>query len=362
MELKVTKEKISSTEVVFTDSNEQSVELDYILPDYFPEIFKILKCITIPHITSCDVSGDKLNYEMSVSIRILYCTENNDTVHFIEQKLNYSKKVELGVNVINPDVSIVPQVSYMNCRAVNQRRIDIRGAVSTSIIVTDIVENEIISDVNGGGVQLKKESVTYPSNHIKNKKNICISDEFDLGLSKPSILNIIRSDAVITSSDKKIIANKLIVKGEVCMNMLYTYCKEDKSGIEAMQFTLPFSQVIDMEGIDERFNCVINTEVVSCEIFPRSDGDGNSKIAECKVDILISCSAYRTSTAELAVDEYSTIYKTSDEKSNIKVEIPPKPINSICIIKNTLNSADEEIDCIYDAWCNVRTYTVQTDM
>ena len=57
MELKVTKEKVSSAEVIFAEINEHSVELDYILPDYFPEIFKILKCIATPNIISYEISG-----------------------------------------------------------------------------------------------------------------------------------------------------------------------------------------------------------------------------------------------------------------------------------------------------------------
>ncbi|MBQ3161700.1 MAG: DUF3794 domain-containing protein [Oscillospiraceae bacterium] len=361
MELKVTKEKISSAEVIFAETNEHSVELDYILPDYCPEIFKILKCIAIPHIISYEISGDKLNYEMTVSLRILYCAENSTAVQIIEQKLAYSKKIDLGKNVINPDVKFIPQISYMNCRAVNQRRIDVRGAVSIEATVTDVVLNDVITDVSGGGVQLKKSSITYPSDYIKNNKTINISDEFDLGSSKPPILNVIRCNAAITSSDKKIIANKLIIKGEICINMLYTYYKEDIDGIETMQFTMPFSQVIDMEGIDERFTCSVDMSVISCEIEPRSNGDGVSGMVECNVKICVSSSAYRTTTSDLIIDEYSTLYKTTDEKMGLKLELPPDAINSVCVVKNTLTSSDEEISCIYDAWCTIKNYTVHNN-
>ena len=34
---------IYTDEVVFDGQTEQGVELDYLLPDYYPEIFKILK-------------------------------------------------------------------------------------------------------------------------------------------------------------------------------------------------------------------------------------------------------------------------------------------------------------------------------
>ncbi len=361
MNLQISKEKISSSEVVFSDTNEQSVELDYTLPDYYPEIFKICKCITQPQIICCDISGDKLNYELALCIRIVYCAENSSAVHVIEQKMNYSKKLDIGRVCVNPELLVRPQVNYMNCRAVNSRRIDIRGAISTAVEVSDIISSEIITEVSGGNIQLKKTAFSYPSNQITVSKRITVSDEFDLGLSKPAIIDIIRSDAIIASTDKKIIANKLIVKGEIYVNMLYTCIKEDNDSVESMQFTLPFSQIVDMEGIDDRFECITDSEIVSCEIIPRSDGDGNSKIAECNVNIAVKCCAYRVSTSELAVDEYSTSFKTYSEKHTMKLEAVPQVVNSVCVVKNALVSQDEEIDCIFDAWCTLKNSVARTD-
>lgn len=354
MNLKITKEEISSTEVIFSDTNEQSIELDYILPDYFPEIFRILKCITTPRIISYSIENTKLTYEMSVCIRVLYCAENSNAIHTINQKLTYSKKIDIGKNCSAPEVLLTPQISYINCRPVNSRRIDIRGAVSTEITITDTCCKEAISDINGGNIQMKKHSLTYPSNHLKTTKQIVVSDKYDVGMSKPAIIDILRSDAIITSTDKKIIADKIIVKGEICINMLYTCLKDNIDNIEAMQFTLPFSQIIDLDGVDDRFDCNINTDLISCEINPYSDGDGNSKIAECIVNILISCSAYKTSTAEFVIDEYSTSYATSCERADITIEASPYYVNNVCVLKNTINVSENELDCIYDAWCTLK--------
>lgn len=361
MDFKVNREEIASAEVIFDDTQEQSVELDYVLPDYFPEIFKILKCMTVPKILSYDVSGDKLTYEMSVCIRVLYCGENSSAVQSVEQKLNYTKTVEFGRTAQNTRVSIIPKVDYINCRAVNSRRIDVRGAVSIKIKITDLNKKEIICDAFGGNIQLKKIPVTYPANRLHTSKRITVSEEFDLGMSKPPIVNILRSDAVIASNDKKVIANKLIAKGEVYINMLYSCQKDDTDSVEAMQFTLPFSQIVDLEGIDERFVCSVDTEIVSCDIEPRSDGDGNSKVANCTVVLLVDCSAYRTVSAELAVDEYSTSYKTDSIRSDIKIEVPPRQINASCVVKGSMEYSDGGIDCIYDVWCSIGSVTAKPD-
>lgn len=361
MDFKVNREEITSTEVIFDDTQEQSVELDYVLPDYFPEIFKIIKCMTVPKILSYDISGDRLTYEMAVCIRVLYCSENSSAVQSVEQKLTYSKTVEFGRTASCPRVSISPKADYINCRAVNSRRIDIRGAVSIKIRITDLCRKDIVCDAFGGNIQLKKIPVTYPANRLHTSKRITVSEEFDLGMSKPPIVNILRSDAVIASTDKKVIANKLIAKGEIYINMLYSCQKDGADSVEAMQFTLPFSQIVDLEGIDERFVCSVDTEIISCDIEPRSDGDGNSKVADCSVVLLVDCGAYRTVSAELAADEYSTSYKTDSMKSDIKIEIPPKQIASSCVVKGSMEYSDGGIECIYDVWCSINGVTARPD-
>lgn len=357
MDIKVNREEISAAEVIFDDTQEQSAELDYVLPDYYPEIFRILKCIASPSILSYSINGDRLTYELCVCVRVLYCSEDSSAVQSISQKLNYTKTADLGRTPSDPRVSISAKTDYMNCRAVNQRRLDVRGAVSIKIRVSDLDTKEIVCDAFGGGIQLKKIPVTYPANKLYATKRVNVTEEFDLGLSKPPITSILRSDAVVASSDKKIIANKLIAKGEVYINMLYSCVKDGNDCAEAMQFTLPFSQIIDMDGIDDRYNCTVRAEVVSCDIEPRSDGDGNSKVAECSLGILISCSAYRTANAELAVDEYSTAYKTQSEKSAVRIELPPQPINTSAVVKGALDHGEGGIDRIYDVWCTVSGVT-----
>lgn len=361
MDFKVNREEISTGQVIFDDIQEQSVELDYVLPDYYPEIFRILKCMTSPAVLSYSVNGDRLTYELAVCVRVLYCGEESSAVQSVSQKLNYTKTVDLGRMPSDPRVCIVPKTDYINCRAVNQRRLDVRGAVSVKIRVSDLETKEIVCDAFGGGIQLKKIPVTYPANKLYSAKRVNVTEEFDLGLSKPPIASILRSDAVVASSDKKIIANKLIAKGEVYINMLYSCLKDGTDSVEAMQFTLPFSQIIDMEGIDDRYNCSVQAEVVSCDIEPRSDGDGNSKVAECSLDIFIVCSAYRTANAELAADEYSTAYKTVSERADVRIELPPQSVNTSAVVKGTLDYGEGGIERIYDVWCTVSGVNARPD-
>lgn len=360
MEFKLNKEEILTAETILSTVQEQSVELDYVLPDYYPEIFKIIKCIVTPRAASYSLNGNKLTYDISVSVKVLYCAEGSSAVKVIEQKLMYTKTAEMGRAGENPNVTINMRTDYVNCRAVNQRRIDIRGAVSAEILVTDVSRSELISDAFGMDICVKKIPVSFPVNRLFTTKQISVSEELELGMSKPSIDSIIFFDAAVSSTDKKVIANKMVAKGELCINMLYTYSDGDSAGIEPMQFTLPFSQIIDFDGIDERFDCFVDADILSCEAEPKADGEGNTKVVDCNISLMIKCSAYRTASVELAVDEYSTKYGCSHSVSTVKIESMPQYINYSGIIRSSVDTADT-IDCVYCARCSIKSFTAVYD-
>lgn len=360
MEFKLNKEEILTAETILSTVQEQSVELDYVLPDYYPEIFKIIKCIVTPRAASYSLNGNKLTYDISVSVKVLYCAEGSSAVKVVEQKLMYTKTAETGRAGENPNVSINMRTDYINCRAVNQRRIDIRGAVSAEILVTDVNRSELISDAFGMNVCVKKIPVSYPVNRLFTTKQISVAEDLELGMSKPSIDSIIFFDAAVSSTDKKVIANKMVAKGELCINMLYTYSDGDNTGIEPMQFTLPFSQIVDFDGVDERFDCFVDADILSCEAEPKADGEGNTKIVECNISLMIKCSAYRTASVELAVDEYSTEYASNHTVSTVKIESMPQYINYSGIIRTSVDTG-EAIDCVYCARCGIKNYTASYD-
>ena len=169
MDLKLSKETIAVKETVLDNCYEQAVETDYILPDYYPDIFRVLKCRIMPRIVSHsiignDLSGDskKLSYELEAVIKVWYLSENSKVINCIEQKMSFSKSADAMISSSCPEISIIPKTDYVNCRVVNQRRLDIRGAVSTKIRICDEKKQSVVSDACGCNIQLKKSLISFP--------------------------------------------------------------------------------------------------------------------------------------------------------------------------------------------------------
>ena len=75
MELTCTNDTICINEVLYDGVLEQSVELDYLLPDYCKGIFKVLCCRLIPHITQKRMANGRLMIEGICHIHLMYTAE-----------------------------------------------------------------------------------------------------------------------------------------------------------------------------------------------------------------------------------------------------------------------------------------------
>ncbi len=350
MDLILDHESFISNEIAFNGSSEQAIELDYILPDYLPDIFRVLKCSIDPRVISHSLNGDKITFDLNVSIRALYLSNDSSSLYTIAQSQNYTKTVDLSTIPKNPCIRITPTTDYANCRVVNPRRVDIRGAVSTKITLECEQSTDIVSNAKGLNLQLKKEPVTFPAKRLTAAKRITITEEIELSKTRGKINSVIKSNCIINSFEKKIIANKLIIKGEAKVSLLYN-CEaeaDEPQNIETVKFSVPFSQIIDIDGINEQYEAMTNISVASLELIPNKSSD-NSEI-ECEIIMLINCVAFRYDTHELATDAYSTKYQCDFDCSDIMLEKNPIEIKENQTIKAELTCRDLEISTAVDVW------------
>ena len=359
MEFKTNRETIPASEVIYSGVQEQGVELDYILPDYYPDIFRLVRCELTPVITGYSVIGDKLTYELRCDIRILYCGENGSVLQSVEQRQSFSKTAELGRPADHAEVRLLPKTDHVNFRAVNKRRLDMRGTVSVRITVNGEAPQDIISDAYGMNIQLRKTPVKYTAKKLTAEKSVQLSEDVELSPAQPDMINIVsvRSKAEVT--EKKLISGKLLAKGEVSLNVLYSCENSDGGAVEAMDFTLGYSQLIDMDGLDDSFDCDIAAETVSCEITPTADRDGNTRVMKCEAEIRLVCRAVRESSAMLVTDAFSTVYPCEVTFADIKTEQPPEVSHESFSHTAVLAAGENVPQTVYSMWCspkNINTH------
>ncbi|MBR1423678.1 MAG: hypothetical protein IJ571_09605, partial [Ruminococcus sp.] len=64
-DIKLEKTVLCGEKTVFDENCEQPIEKDFVLPDYFPDIFRVLKCFVTPSAESHSINGGRLSYDVS---------------------------------------------------------------------------------------------------------------------------------------------------------------------------------------------------------------------------------------------------------------------------------------------------------
>ena len=95
MESNLSHETIKINQEIYRGTLEQSVELEYQLPDYYPGIFKMLQFRLEPHVCSCRTSGDQIIIDGDSTMKLMYVDEENGLIRTINQNIPFSKTMKL---------------------------------------------------------------------------------------------------------------------------------------------------------------------------------------------------------------------------------------------------------------------------
>lgn len=350
MELKLSHESICINEVVFDSTLDLPIELDYLLPDYCQSVFKVLKCKITPKITSQRIANGKLIIDGVACIKVIYTSEECYKIRSVTQKQIFSKSVDLKEPYENGNLTVFCKCDYVNCRVVNQHRLDIRGAVSLKATISVCRRHDVLSNACGMGVQICNKKVTTLGQKLNVCKEFTIKEELELSYGKPPIVEILAHEASAVATEYKVIPNKVIVKGEILLHLLYAHSDEDKP--EIMDYNIPLSQIIDLNGINEDYKCIIALDIIGVEINLKGNSEGGDKCFDVEFCIRASLEADKNDDVCLVNDVYSTDYKLDVNIGKIKVEELITVINESCIAKSQIKIPQSEIICVYDIMCD----------
>ena len=339
---------LRTDEVVYSGQLEQGVELDYVLPEYYPEIFRIVKCTFSPKIVSVNLSAEgKLSIDGVVGIKVLYLAEGSNSLHCVDQRYTYTKVADIGRRNMSaselPRVSVLPKTDYCNCRAVSPRRIDVRGAVSCKVKAIGAVEYPLPKIPEK--LQLKKEQLSCCGKTLYAEKLITLREDIETGAS--GIGFIIESRCVPKITDTRVIADKAVIKGTAVISALYALSDNENSDAtrtEVMSADIPISAILDIPGITDSHLSSPDISVMSCEL---NSGTENG-IISCELLIKCSISAQKEEEVEIVTDLYSTEYETEFSCAPLRLCTEPRTAEKQFSVKQTLSCESGEVRSVAD--------------
>ncbi len=351
MDNKALKTDVYTNENVWVDSCEQPIDVEFTLPEYCPDISKIFKCKTVARISSKSVNDKSITVDGSICITVLYCDTNNKLCSY-EYQYPFNKVRETDVNTTGCDLYANAKTDYINCRAVSGRKVDIHGAASINLKLFCRKCKTVISDIDDACIEARRATAPATSPMGYAEKYVIIEEEIALSDGTLPVEKIIRYDAYPTVTDCKIISDKVMNKGEMAVTI--TYCNENSASPQVVKTLIPFSQIVDIQGVTENCQCETKTILSFLDVKPKINAAGECKSFMLNAKLLLCSQAYCEDAVPIIYDAFSRRFEADIIKDKVTFTKICDNIKERFHFKEniTLNDA---ISTVLDLWCDVQS-------
>lgn len=314
MAFHITTSRVQQSELLWSSAAEQSVEGEYTIPDYKPEIQKILKCVPTPVVMQKLAVGNKVTVEGYVLALILYLTADSEAVCSVQYKLPFSRQFELKSPVEEGAlIGVRMGMQFFNCRVAGRRKVDCRGSFSLTLTVRGYADSELLAAAEGDGIQVRRSEQPCCRVAWQADKQFAVDEQ--LQIEPNGTAEVLRCDAFSADLRGHTAGSAVLLEGSIDIHLLVGY--PDAPSTRTYDYRLPFTEQLDADLLpDGEYQVFPSLTVIAAEISQSPDDDA---LLEASFTCVAEAVVLAQQTALLVSDLYSTEYETADERRQLSL-------------------------------------------
>ena len=312
MELKVFRDILYAGGGCCTVKAEIPVETEILISDYLPQVFKIVKCFARPVVLQKQLQPGKLSLEGYIRCTVYYQGEDGAGLCQTEQKIPFNKALDLPEFAFSSwSAAVEGETEYINCRAVNPRRIEVRGAYGLVASVSTQCSTEAITALADCGIQQRQATLRGVKRAAVLDKLIAADGALAFDQPPAAILDVTGSASV---GEIKLLNGKAVVKGEIHAQCAWR--AKGSTALLSLGATIPFNQILDVDGLTEDCQCQCAVEPVGFAVAEGEDGNPGKLTATA----LLHLRAWRPYELNCVADAFSTQYQIQSQTAPLTAE------------------------------------------
>lgn len=329
MELGLQFEEITAYETVETQAITREETLETAIPEYCPDISRIVDTEGQLCIREKLLSEDYYNISGIVKVTVLYTSEETAGLKSLQLSVPFSCRMEeRGIKACRA-VCVSGRLLMLEAKAVTSRRLYLRVLPEISGIGFRPVQRKLCSGTEEeDSIRLRREKITMPLLTGAAEQEFTYSGETMLDGKMPEELLFYRMYPTVSSAQR--VGNKLMVKGEIWLCAMY---RTAESLLNRYETNLPFSQIVEAIDLPEEARHIVMPTL--CEgdarLLRTEEGGGFGVTAR----IALCIRTYEDYTMDAVADLYSTRYDaiTAQEGITFPMAYPPAEIQQEVVIQ-----------------------------
>lgn len=225
-------------------TQEQTQELR--LPDGMPDIGRVLGCWGLPLIRSKEWRADGMSVSGGVMVWVLYVPEDGTEPRTVDTWLPFQMKWDFPETKRDGTICTSVRLKSADARSTSARKLMTRAGISILGEAYEAVDTQVfLPETTEEDVQLLRR--TYPMMLPKEagEKSFQLDEELTLPEDTPKVWKILRYLLEPQISEQKVMAGKLVFRGNCRMELLYA---QEGGELHRWETEIPFSQYADLDS------------------------------------------------------------------------------------------------------------------
>ncbi len=347
MDISLENTEYCSLKRTYETTVEECVEAEISLPEYMPEILRIVKSQAIPKINSYTTVGERVTVDGTCELRMVYIG-NDNCIYSFSQTRSFTRYAENSAFLDAEDVKVKTALNFVNCRATNTKRAEIKAGVGITVCAFGKLAENILLTGNSEGIEEKKRELSAMSLGCKKSKMFSMSDTFVLDNETAAFL--IRANAVSVLGETRKISNKIMIKGETIVEIAFVP-NEDKSVIRTIRRILPINQILEFDGMEEHFTGDITLDVTGVDVIIKNDSQSEGRSLDVAVTVNAGITMWEQKELCVITDAYAINGAIDLTYKKMKFYSALDAIRDTYIFKDSIDVKNTGVDCILDTFC-----------
>ena len=351
MELELNRTHLTGYDTVLDTTLFQEETLETIVPDACPDILRLVDTQGKILLKSKTALDGRVTLTGTARLTVLYLPDGGTGPCRLEVSIPFSMSAEEKQIRTGCLVTAVPRVSAADTRTMNPRKVVTRVEIAAEVKVFTASAVSLCTGVTATGGTMEQLMQSHQPACISavQEKQVAFEDDLNIPAGRPAAEELINSRVDVSCHDAKIIGNKLIFKGEALVRLLY---RPANGGLDAADFTLPFSQIAEVAGVGENGICRVEMSLTSAEFTLGGDG----RTVSAALSMLAQAVVREERSVELLADTYSTCCPVRAERVPYEYQVCQSEGTGRQMVREVIESGFQ-IQSVVDAYCSVGRLT-----
>lgn len=314
MAIETIKDSLTLNQIIGQKRESFVVEEDCIVPDVKPDILNIISASGIVCIYKKEIMDEKIRLDGCVNTYIMYLADTEENqVRSLNTNIDFTQMIDVEKikSEMNLDANVV--LKGIEAHVLNGRKLHVKAILEIDAKVSSNENIEYAKEINNlRDVQCLNKEIQINSLIGTGNTKIYAKDTINID-EADNLVEVMRADVRITNRDVKTSYNKILIKSDLQVKIIYL---TEDNRINIKEATIPVVGFIDLPNISEEHTCNVKYEIKNIIIKP-NNVEEHSIYVEAEIEVY--CEAYENKNLEMIQDLYSPTHELKFSKKNIKV-------------------------------------------